>query len=232
MIGIQQLINNSLREKDEARSKDYKQTSWHISSLGSCLRGIYLKRAGEKLDKGFDDRQLRVFDMGNKIEDWIVDLLKTQDIKVETQARVEDKELGVSGYADVVVEKDGEKEVLEIKSKHSKSFWWMDKKGGGAQRSHQYQLWMYLWLLDIEKGKIIYVSKDDSAILEYPIFRNNEDLKRECFEQIDLLNRAWKAKDPSLLPLPVNGKWGNDNDFHSKYCDFHSKCIKVNQLKL
>ena len=231
MIAIQDLINNSIKETNDARRKDYKQTSWHISSLGSCLRGIYLKRAEAKPDTEMDERTLRVFDVGNKIEDWVVELLKTQDIKVETQVRAEDKELNVSGYADVVVENKDGKEVLEIKSKHSRSFWWMEKKKQGAQRSHQYQLWMYLWLLNIERGRIIYVSKDDLSILEYPIFRNDESLKKECFEQLEFLNKAWKAKDPSILPLPENGKWGNQNDFQSKYCSFHKQCVKVGEIK-
>lgn len=231
MIPIIELVNTSIKEQNDKREKK-NQISWHASSLGTCLRGTYLNRLGNKPDKGFDERTLRVFNMGNLIEDWLVDLLKLQELKfgdmvIETQVRGEDKELNVSGYADVVVEYQGEKEVIEIKSKHSRAFWWMNNKGEGAQRQHQYQLWLYLWMLKIDKGRITYVSKDDLSILEYPVLRSNETLKKEVFEQLELLNKAWQSKDPTLLPLPINGIWGNKNDWQQKYCGWHKQCLKL-----
>lgn len=232
MIPIQNLVNKTLRDRQDSR--DPKPiVSWHCSALGGCLRGVYLKRQGKLPDMPLDDRTLRVFDMGNKIEDWIVDLIDSQeDIKVETQVRIEDLDLNVSGYADLVVKYKGEKEVLEVKSKNSKAFWWMDKKKQGAQRHHMQQLWMYLYVLNIDKGRIIYVSKDDSAILEYPVFLNDASLKKEVMDQLELLNKAWKAQDITLLPLPEKGSW------EEKYCSFHHQCVyqeeknnKKNKLK-
>ncbi len=215
-IPIQELINKSLKRREKKEI-----TSWHISKLGSCLRGIYFERLGVKPDTPLDDRTLRVFDMGNKVERWIIDLIEAHQINMETQVRVEDKKLGVSGYADAVIEYDGEKEVLEIKSKHSRSFWWMDKKGEGAQRQHQYQIWTYLYLLNIAKGSIIYISKDDLAILQYPILLNNKELKKEVMEELRLLNLAWEKKDTSVLPLY------DEKDWRSKYCRYHTNCLKV-----
>ena len=219
MIPIQNLINKTLKDKNAERgSKEI--TSWHCSKIGSCLRGIYLQRQGKLPDKPLDDRTLRVFSMGNKIEDWIVDLIKAQNTKVETQVRIEDKKLGISGYADLVLEHEGIKEVVEVKSKHSRSFWWMNKKGEGAQRHHQYQLWLYLYVLGIEHGEIIYVSKDDLSILQYPVLLSDKSLKKEVMEQLNLLNKAWKAKDITLLPLPEEKSW------QEKFCNYHNQCVK------
>ncbi len=226
MIPIQQLINQSLKEKNAERGNK-PIVSWHCSSLGSCLRGIYLKRQGKLPDTALDERTLRVFDMGNKIEDWLVGLIEKQpDVKVETQVRIEDKELGVSGYADMVIEYEGEKQVYEIKSKHSKSFWWMKKKGEGASRHNMQQLWIYLKVLGIDKGNLIYVSKDDSAILEYPVLLSDKSLEKEVMEQLTLLNKAWKEQDIFILPLPKEGDW------LAKYCSHHKQCVNPHQEKL
>jgi hypothetical protein len=219
-MNIQQLINNAVNVKREKK----EITSWHISKIGSCMRGIYLERLGKKPDKPFDDRILRVFSVGHQMEDWLCDLIKDSPgiKKTETQLRVEDEKLGVSGYADLFIEyEDGKKRLYEIKTKHSKAFWWMDKKGEDAQLQHQYQLWMYLYLLNIEKGSIVYLSKDDLCVLEFPVFRDNEKLKKEVFEILDLLNKAWKLKDPSILPLP------DKDDWRAKFCNYHKQCVKL-----
>jgi len=217
MIPIQDIINKTLKEKNKREKKEI--TSWHISRLGSCLRGVYYERLGVKPDTEIDDRTLRVFDIGNKIEDWVVEQLTLNpNIKVETQIRVEDKDLNVSGYADLKLGVNGDTELYEIKSKHSKSFWWMEKKGEGAHRHHQYQLWLYLWLTKISKGSLVYVSKDDMTILQYPVLRDNKALYNEVMKELELLNKAWKKKDPSILPLY------DDKDWRSKFCRYHSHC--------
>lgn len=233
MINTQEILNNYIRRQNNERQK-HEINSWQCSRLGSCLRGIYFERLGAKPDTEFDDRTLRVFAMGNMIEEFYVDRLEEEYglelplpegekplLKVETQVRVEDEGLGVSGYADLVIEKDGVKEVLEIKSKNSRAFSYMVNKGEGAMRQHQYQIWTYLYLLGIERGKIIYLSKDDMRLVEFVVMRNDEQLKKEVFAELDLLNRAWKDKNPALLPLPEKRSW------QEKYCRFHSHCLKV-----
>jgi len=217
-IPIQDFINNALRKKQDSRPAK-EITSWHASQIGSCMRGIYLGRLGKQPDVPLDDRTLRVFDMGNKIEDWIVDLIKAENIDIETQVRIEDEELNISGYADAVIKHKKEQEVLEIKSKHSRAFWYMDKKGEGAQRHHMYQVWLYLYVLKIEQGSIIYISKDDSSILQYSVRRDDEQLKTEVMDILDMLNRCWKEK--ILPPLPDSKSW------QAKYCSFHKQCLAL-----
>ena len=219
-LKIEELIDKALLEKNNKREK-HKQVSWHASGLGGCLRGQFFSRLGVEPDYTIDERTLRVFDMGNKIEDWVVDLISTQDniVGVETQVRIEDKKLNVSGYADLVLEFRNEKIAYEIKSKHSRSFWYLNKQG--AQRGHEYQLWIYLYVLGIKKGKIVYISKDDLAIMEFEVNINDEQLKKEVFEILGLLNVAWKKQDPLLLPLPKKDSW------QSKYCSYHKRCLKI-----
>ena len=97
-IPIQDIIDKAIKEERENREKR-EQDAWHISSLGGCLRGVYFERLGNKPDYEFDSRTLRVFNVGNLMEDWLVGKLKTQEdiVKVETQIKVEDIDLNITG---------------------------------------------------------------------------------------------------------------------------------------
>ncbi len=222
IIPIQEIINSEIKKDGEEKRKNYTQTSFHASRAGSCLRGQYFERLGMKPDAEFDDRKLRVFHCGKLFEEWIVGLIKKQDIyKVETQVRIENKEINVSGYADLVLESNGEKMVYEVKSKNSQGFKYLEATSG--QEQHRKQLWIYLYCLGIEKGNLLYLSKDDLRIAEYPVMLGDEKLRDETLGEIELLNKAWKAKDPSLLPMPKVGS------FQDKFCNYHSHC-KVEEI--
>jgi hypothetical protein len=218
MIPIQEIINKKILQAREERNKPIE--SWHCSKLGSCLRGVYFERLGIKPDKEFDGRTLRVFDVGKMFENWVMGLITDQvGVKFDTQVRVEDKKLNVSGLADLVLDYQKEKKVYELKTKHSRAFWYMVEKGEGANRHHQYQLWLYLKLLKIKEGSIIYISKDDLTMAEFPVLLSDKKIEAEVMNELDLLNRAWKMKDPTILPLPEK------NDWKAKYCRYHSHCL-------
>lgn len=87
-IVIEDLITKALREKEKTHQSEHKkQECWYASSLGSCLRGQYFARLGEWKPPPPNDRELRVFDVGNQMEKWLVDLIKGQG-EVETQIRL------------------------------------------------------------------------------------------------------------------------------------------------
>lgn len=215
------LVDKALSTEREKR----EITSWHASGLGSCPTGRYLERLGVEPDEEFDERTLRVFSAGKKFEDWILDLalegLKgSPDAQIslirEVPAKLED--WGVSGRADAVVEVSGEKVVYEIKSKHSRAFHWMSKKGEGAMRQHEMQLWVYLKALNIPEGRILYISKDDLCFLEYIVRLDDTVLGQEVALEVELLNRAWALKVP---PKPI----ADPKAWQNTYCRWHKKCV-------
>lgn len=216
-FSLQDLINKKVSEREEREVKH-----WHCSRLGACPTGMYLERTGTKPDEEFDERTLRVFSCGKIFEDWLIDLVKNE-CQLEQQVRIEDTTLDVTGYADAVVTlPDGRKIVYEVKSKHSKAFWYMVEKGEGANKHHLRQLWFYLYNLGIEEGRLIYVSKDDLTIAEYPVYLKDKELGDSILAEIALLNDCLKA---GLPPKPPT----DPKDWRVKYCSFHKQC--VNQKK-
>lgn len=212
---IQNLIDEHLKPKEE--EEPYIPTSWHVSKLGSCLTGIYLERIGVKAESTFDERTLRVFNAGKIFEDWLIDIIKETGEQYETQTRLEDKKLGVSGKLDLKMIVDGEPVIYEIKSKNSRAFWYMVKKGEGPMKQHIYQLWTYLYLTNTPKGILVYISKDDLCIQEYIVYLENKQIREVTLNQIETLNRAMKLKLPP--PPPPKDSW------QAKYCRWHKQCI-------
>ena len=209
-FSVQSLINEAVKQD----RKHYTQTSWHASSLGGCLTSSYLVRKGV-VEKTFDDRTLRVFQAGRMFEDWLVGLLQKQDTRFETQVRCEWPERDLTGYADLAI--NGL--VYEIKSKHSKSFWYMDKEGKPS-RQHEYQLWAYLKCLGKPEGRLIYIEKDSLSIREFIVRLDDEELAAEVDGELRILNEAWKQ---GLPPEPIRDK----KDWRYRYCEMHEEyCLK------
>lgn len=214
-IDLQQYLNESIKKERGEEKKEI--TSWHISKIGACPRGLYLERIGAKPDREFSDRELRVFAAGKHFEDWFIGCLKGREkCKTESQVRVEDKRLNISGYVDLLIETKEEKKVYEVKTKNSRAFWYMDKEGK-PMRQHEYQLWTYMHLLGIEEGSIIYLEKDTLTIREFPVYLKDKKLQEEVFNELNILNWAWAEKMPP--PAAKEGSW------QAKFCRWHIQCL-------
>jgi len=203
MLSLQAIINEEVSQREHK-----EQTSWHPSKLGSCLTGCYLERMGVEADKEFDNRTLRVFSVGNMFEEWVISKVK---VPHDTQIRTEKD--GFTGRIDLIIEDI----IYEIKSKHSRAFWYMQKEGQ-APIQNRMQLWFYLYATDREEGKLLFLSKDDLAMLEYEVRLDDEELRRATLREVEILNRAWEEKLPPQVEY-------TSKDWQSKYCRWHTSCI-------
>ncbi len=240
---IVKLLNEIILKEDKKKREETLGkgiTSWRSSGLGTCMRGRYLDRllSGTGIKPEHDPRTLRVFEMGNQVEDWLMNSLDKQDkYKVHQQVELADPEYNLTGHLDgYLVENTAymsnpkEETIVECKSKNSKAFWYMDKKGEGAAIHQKMQLHTYLYMMNkyggtlpdgtvipprsglLTKGSLLYVSKDDMAMLEYPVFLNDKELEKMWKYELDTLNKCWK--DRTAPPAPEKGSW------QEKYCKF------------
>lgn len=205
---LQQLLNDAIRQREER-----EVTAWYASRLGSCLTGLYLERKGFPPETEFDDRTLRVFAAGKLFEEFIINLLKKSGTAHETQTPISWPEYDLRGRADLVL--DGV--VYEIKTMHSHGFHYMRKNGERGKLHHRMQLWTYLKCLNLTRGELVYISKDDLTILQYPVLLEDKALEAEVLKELTILKRAWEQ---SLPPVPVP-----DTDWRAKYCRWHRQCI-------
>jgi len=211
---FQQLINESLVSKKRERSGKYNP-----SSFGRCYRAQYWNRKNEPKSNPPDKRTLRIFKAGNLFEDFVVGLLPKNGYQLQVKVETED----VYGVADIV----SENEVCDIKSVHSKSFWWMTKsKDIKKDKFHNWlQVMFYAKVLKKKFGRLCFISKDDLCIQEYV-----EPLEGYWWNQIEFelteLKRLWDRQEiPTAYPRCEPNKKGEYWD--CTYCDFLGLCMKT-----
>jgi hypothetical protein len=227
-FSIQNLINDTIKEKQEHKEK----TSWWPTDCGKCLSGVYYSRLGAKPDSEFDDRTLRVFSVGRVFEEWVTNLISNKpEVSVLSQVRVTLPDHDLTGYIDVVVQVDDRQVPYEFKTVHSRKFWHMTQRGQ-ADDQHRMQLWWYLKFLNVPEGRLVYISKDDLAIQEYPVFLNDENLSKQAIADIAKLMVAWKTKkapEPASLFVKSFDKKKNKDvyklNWQADYCRYHSHCL-------
>jgi hypothetical protein len=234
LLGFQNLVDEAIAASQEERERKGERKSWYVSRIGSCPCGQYLERLGKEPDQPFTKRLLRVFNVGSVFEDWILDLIEAKLPEGATMLRQEslqDEKLSLRGRPDAVVnytltsKTDSDQvidmdEIWETKTIHSRGFWHMAREGRAGYDHHRMQLWLYLYMKQIERGRLIYISKDDLCINEYGVFLGDEKLKAQALGVLATLNKAWETKTP---PEPVL----DPLDFRYQYCPYHLQCLEL-----
>jgi hypothetical protein len=170
-----------------------------------------------------DARNLRVFKAGDLFHDFVQGLLlkapEEAEIDIITEVLVESDD--VKGFADIVADN----EVIDVKSQHSRSFWYMAKKGCDIKKekhSNWLQVLYYARELKKQFGRLVFISKDDLCIQEYV-----QPLDEYWLGQIDTelkaLRYLWKKQEvppaqPRCEPTAKGTYW------HCDYCDWKNKC--------
>lgn len=84
---------------------------------------------------------------------------------------------------------NGLKEMIyEIKSINSTAFWGKKDYLYEAYPHHKLQLWGNLKGNNISEGRLLYVSKDDLSVAEFPIFLNDKNLEREYMKDVEAMS--------------------------------------------
>ena len=215
---IQAAIDQYLADKQA----EYKSTNsaWRPSSLGRCYRFQFWSRNGTEPSNPLEPRVLRVFHAGNLFHDFVQGIIIKQH--PEAKIEVECEGHGIKGRADLVLEN----EVYDIKSIHSRGFWYMDKAGYDVKKEKEpnwLQVAAYAWLLGKPSCSIIFISKDDLSIRHYSDLTEKWIPKLE--QELYNLNHYWDSKElPKAEPRCYAGK-------ECAYCGFKDLCKKVEAEK-
>jgi len=218
---IQELIDETLEPKE----KRLRSGTFSPSSFGKCYRAQFWNRADEPVSNPIDSRTLRVFKAGNLFHDFVQNLLSNGTTKKEVVVETED----VKGYADLVTEE----EVSDIKSQHSKAFWYHQKELKEAKdevkavKEMFYNNWLQVSFYAMQLGKqfvrLVFISKDDLSIEEFrqPV----AEWENEVNKELDMLRQFWQAK---LLPPaePRLYKQKNGSFKECEYCNWKTLCYE------
>jgi len=212
MIDFQKEINSALASKQLEKKDRVASGRWNPSSFGRCLRSQVWKRRGEPESNPPDERTLRVFKAGFLFEEFAC-----AGIKADKQVKIETDD--VVGYADVVDEDC----VYDVKSQHSKSFWYMEKFAKRDVAHQKYCNWLQVmtYAMELDKcyGSLVFISKDDLCIKQF-ILPYDSTWERCIMRELKMLNKWWASgKVPPAKPRAFSGR-------ECDYCSFSGRCKK------
>jgi hypothetical protein len=206
---IQELLDEHINKNQEAKKDRVRSGCYSPSLFGACYRRQVWNREDKEVTNPPDDRALRVFECGNIFHDFVQRLLP------DHQCEVEVKEPDISGRADIVTEE----EVIELKSHHSRAFWYSSKEGYDIKKEKKnniMQVCYYALQLKKERARLVYISKDDLCINEWTFTPTQwEDAINE---ELRKLRHWWEVrKTPPAEPRLYKGK-------ECQYCAFKDTC--------
>lgn len=213
----------SLIDKALIREPHKKSGKFSPSLFGRCYRLQYWNRKAEKESNPVDARTLRVFKAGNLFEQFVKDLIIKDGTGWVDCGKEPIESDDVLGFADMVCGN----EVADVKSQHSRSFWWMTKTKDikKDKRTNWLQVMYYTREKKKQFGRLIFVSKDDLCIQEYVQPLDNY-WHLEIAEELVYLRAYWeRQKLPPAIPRAFMKKDGTSNE--CKYCSFQDKCKEI-----
>ena len=217
IVTIQSLVDQALAERDKDHVSSHK---WNPSKFGYCYRNQFYKRKGTPESNPSTARSKRVFGAGQLFHDFVQSLICNKETcQKEVLIECED----VKGYADIV----RENEVVDIKSVHSKSFWWLAKKNCDIKKE-KYGNWLQVgyYARELHKSfcRLVLISKDDLCVNEY--VQPLDEYWELCIsDELSTLRMLWSQEIlPAAAPRCIPNKDGTCWQCNPLYCNWSSLC--------
>lgn len=226
MVNIENIINKYLSEKQAEESKKHSEYSGLITAsiLGQCHRRQFYSIMKIEQSNPPDERALRVFACGNVFHEFIQNIV-CLTLGKDYQIEVEYKNNDVSIRVDI----KGDDAVYELKSQHSRKFWYIQdeiKKGKTLfdfQPEHILQVGLGALMLKKEWACIIYISKDDLCTKQFNF--KTKEITPMVIKELSLVKEMLKR---ATLPPPEPRLYGKDKKGNYKecqYCNWKDRCM-------
>jgi len=216
MINFDDLIDGHIK-------REYKPKGigrYYPSEAGSCLRKVWYSY---KFPSEIDPDLRKIFEMGNIIHDFIVQVLKSEKtpqvelLKSEFPFREKVEDFTISGRIDNLIEVkiSGKIYLVEIKSTAGIKF----VKEASPHNIQQLQLYMHF--TGVHNGLLVYI---DKSTLKTKLF----EIKYDKDEAIKILKRfkiLHKLLKENKLPEAEARKYEKIK-WMCKYCEYKDKCYK------
>ncbi len=216
MIDFNDLISNFV--KRELKEKTIGR--YYPSEVGGCLRKVFYSY---KQPKEIDLEILKIFEAGNILHEFIIDVLESEKnphielLEKESPFQIDMNDFIISGRVDdiVLVKIDNQIYLLEVKSTKSIKYTKEPYEG------HLMQLQLYMHAKKIHNGIILYLEKNT---LQSKSFKVEYDEK-----QVDKIFRRFKELHQHLkeekLPIPESRIISTKN-WMCKSCQYKEECFK------
>ena len=213
-IDFDKLIDKYLYR--EARAKVIGK--YYPSEVGQCIRKVWFSY---KIPKQIEPHVTKIFEAGNMLHGFIVDVLKSDKnpevtlLETELPLKVPMEGFEISGRIDDIIrlEHNGEKILVEVKTCKSIDYL--------REPSEQYlmQLQLYLHATGIKRGVVLYIEKNTLRSKHFHVNydRNMADTVFSRFKALDI------ALKNDSLPQ-AEAKQSQKNKWMCGFCLYKKEC--------
>lgn len=134
-----------------------------------------------------------------------------------------DHEAAISGHPDGILEKNGKKTLLELKTCNSKIFKYITEISKTPLDFHVDQIHIYMWRYQVFEGIILYLNKDESEMKEFNISYNRARMDR-LQRNVRLARDGMKTK-----VLPPREICSKIDCGRAKKCQVKQFCFEVGE---
>lgn len=214
MINFNEMIDNFLKREHKPKGIG----RYYPSEIGSCMRKTWFSY---KYPQEVKPDLLKIFEMGNIIHDFVVDVLKSEKnpdvelLKSEFPFRQDMGEFTISGRVDnlILIKLSGKNVLVEVKSTSDISFVREPSPHNVAQ------LQLYMHFTGVHNGMLLYVGKKD---LQSKIFTIDYD-KEKALDIIKRFKNLHACLTKEIIPDP-EARASNKTNWMCRYCEYKDKC--------
>lgn len=216
MIDFDKLVNQHIAHEHKPKQIG----RYYPSEVGTCLRKLWYSY---KYPQKVDPDLLKVFEAGNIIHGFVVEVLKSEKnkdvelLKSEIPFMIDVEDFIISGRVDdlVMVKSSGKHLLVEVKSTKNVS---AIKK---PQSNHVMQIMFYMEAVGVHSGVILYVDKNDlkSKVFEIEF---DHDKCSDIFDRFSFLHEHLKNDN---IP-DAEAKKAEDMKWMCRFCEYKEKCSK------
>ncbi len=215
MIDFKELIDNYLQREVYPRTIG----RYWPSEAGGCIRKNWFTF---KIIKEVDKSTSRIFEAGNRIHDFIADVIQSEKNKHvqlvdrELPIKIKQKDYVISGRIDdlIMVLMDGKKYLVEVKS--------VKFLPNEARKEHMMQLQLYMHALEVHSGIMLYIKKDDLQTTQFSVSYNENEFK----EILSRFDKIHKNLIDDNIPQ-AEAKIIEEKNWMCTFCPYAIECEKA-----
>lgn len=215
-LDIPKIILASLDKQGSDREPD---GYYHPSEITACARKMYWEKTLGKApnSKGkFSPKAKLSLLVGTAVHEILQNaLLKNPDVTFRDEALVHDEDERILGHCDgIFTLADGTERLLEIKTAMSHYYQLFTRK---PDRKHIIQMQMYMMVLGIEKGYLLYFNVDNKAMFQHTVLANKLFQERILAKTRHITESLEKGLPPTDFIHCEGGDW-------DKNCSHYMRC--------
>lgn len=223
VVGLAKVIDEGYHALEGREPTERQKTSFAPSSIGygsgTCARRWYFDfEGGPTREDDTDSTSLANMAYGTDAHTRIQAVFDQTGILIKEEVDIIHEDPPIKGYADLLIEWQGEEVVGEIKTTTQESF--VSKKSKNQPAAyHLLQVLIYMKVLGLDTGFLLYENKNTQTLMILPVYMTeaNQKFVDETFEWMQKVYKNWEEQTLPKRPYSIKS-------IACKSCPFTKHC--------